>query len=447
MKKTYQIFPVTILFFLLSCTHQTHEPTVITTWQYDKKGAVSLTYDDSTINHFRIALPMMNEFGFPGTFYLITGAFPDSEHQGEFVGRDVNEIIEETVSLQTNKDNFFERTSAVRYLGFQDVYQYHRNAGQLFESGEVEEAYQVIDEAYERVRNGDFPVGGSIDQYLYDVLFVEPGTELITWKEIRSFDREFHEFGSHTVTHPYLSVIDEANIRYELEKSKEEIKNQLGADYSFSVEGPFGTENERVMEYLHDIYPASRNRMPLPFLDELNRSSSLDPADSEKEYVQWQRGPLTDTPMDLMKSWIDKTANQDNIWLVLVFHGIEEVGWEPKSKEELETYFQYLKEHEEDLWVATFQDVAKYLQQRMNAEVNTEILDNEITVQLTHPLDSYYDTPMTLKTYVPSFAQNMILQQGSSIDSLDVQEDEAGSYVLYQVDPNSRPVILSWQDS
>ncbi|MEX0770406.1 MAG: polysaccharide deacetylase family protein [Balneolaceae bacterium] len=226
-KKTYKILPVTILFFLLSCSHQTHDPTVITKWQYGKKGAVSLTYDDSTINHFRIALPMMNEFGFPGTFYLITGAIPDSEYQGEFVGRDVNEIIEETVTLQTNKDNFFERASAIRYLGFQDVYQYHRNAGQLFESGDVEEAYQVIDEAYERVRNGDFPVGGSIDQYLYDVLFVEPGTELITWKEIRSFDREFHEFGSHTVTHPYLSVMDEANIRYELEKSKEEIKNQL----------------------------------------------------------------------------------------------------------------------------------------------------------------------------------------------------------------------------
>lgn len=443
----YKILSLTILFFLLSCSDQMIEPTVITKWQYDKNGAVSLTYDDSTINHFRIALPMMNEFGFPGTFYLITGAMPESEYPGEFIGRDVNEIIEETATLQTNKDNFFERASAVRYLGFQDVYQYHRNAGQLFENGEVDKAYQVMDEAFERVRNGDFPEGSSIDQYLYDVLFVEPGTELVTWEEIKSFDREFHEFGSHTVTHPYLSVLDEANMRYELERSQEEIKNQLGPDYSFSVEGPFGTENERVMDYLHDIYPASRNRMPKPFLDELNRSSRLDPADSEKEYVQWQRGPLTDTPMDLMMSWVDKTADQDNIWLVLVFHGIEGVGWEPKSKEELETYFQYLKEHESDLWVATFWDVAKYMQQRMNAEVNTEILDNEIIVHLTHPLDSQYDIPMTLKTYVPSYAQNLNIQQGNHTDSLEVQEDEGGSYVLYQADPNSDPVMLSWQDS
>jgi hypothetical protein len=35
------------------------------------------------------------------------------------------------------------------------------------------------------------------------------------------------------VTHPRLAVLDEVNMIYELEKSKEEIRNKLGERYTF----------------------------------------------------------------------------------------------------------------------------------------------------------------------------------------------------------------------
>lgn len=41
----------------------------------------------------------------------------------------------------------------------------------------------------------------------------------------------------------------------------------------------------------------------------------MDPATSDKEYVRSQRGALTETPMALMQSWVDKTAEKDNVWL------------------------------------------------------------------------------------------------------------------------------------
>jgi hypothetical protein len=46
----------------------------------------------------------------------------------------------------------------------------------------------------------------------------------------------------------------------------------------------------------------------------LDRWNNMEPAASHKEYVRWQRGPPTETSMELMKSWVDKTAAQDNIW-------------------------------------------------------------------------------------------------------------------------------------
>lgn len=442
------IYKKIILLFVMivvSCQPQpSEEITEIARWQNDKNGTVTITYDDSTINHFRVAIPLMNERNLPGTFYLITGSIPGSEYTGEFVGRDVEDIIAETASEPTNEENFFERASAIRYLGYRDVHQYYRSAGSNFEQGNFEEAHAAIDEGYERVRNGEFEEGEAINQYLYDVLFVDPDSELITWEELQEAHGDgFHEFGSHTVTHPYLAVLDEANILYELEKSREDLRRFLGEEHIFSVEGPFGTEDERVMPYLYETYPAARNRMPEPWLEELNRGSDDNPAEFDTEYVQWQRGPLEETPMDLMKSWVDTVVENNNIWLVLVFHGVEGVGWEPKSEKELEEYFNYIQANEENLWVATFKDATKYVRQRMDAQVESVQEEDQITISLTHSLGNLYDLPLTLKTQIPSGWQNVTVAQGDDqIDSNMINEENGSVYVMYQMAPNIEPVVI-----
>ena len=91
--------------------------TEITKWQDGKLAAVSITYDDSTINQFRIAVPMMNERGLPATFFVITGEIPGSEHMPTFVGRPIMDIIRESATVPTNKANALERSSMLRYLG------------------------------------------------------------------------------------------------------------------------------------------------------------------------------------------------------------------------------------------------------------------------------------------------------------------------------------------
>jgi len=92
--------------------------TEITKWQDGKNGAVSLTYDDGSINQFRVAVPIMDNFGLPATFFIITGEIPGSRYHGTFVGRPTKAIIAETSNTPTNKDNFFERASAIGFLGY-----------------------------------------------------------------------------------------------------------------------------------------------------------------------------------------------------------------------------------------------------------------------------------------------------------------------------------------
>jgi peptidoglycan/xylan/chitin deacetylase (PgdA/CDA1 family) len=411
--------------------------TTITKWQDGKNGAVSITYDDASRNQFTRALPVMEKLKLPATFFVITGPITGSEYHGKFVGRPVEVIIKETATIPTDEKNFLERCSAAGYLGYMGTISYHTKAGGLYSSGKKQQAYHVMDTLYAKVRRGDFKPG------------YEPCPEYkeaigSSWEDFKKYTESGYEIASHSVTHATMPGLDEANIHYELEKSREDVKNHLGEKYTFSVEVPYGYEDDRVMQIAYKIYPALRNRMPEPFLKEIDRASKEFPHPTDKDYVQWQRGPLHKTPISLMKSWVDTTYSSRDVWLVLVFHGIDSLGWEPTPIPKLEEYFTYIKEKENRLWIATFGDVTRYIREREHATVKSSEKDGKITVSLTHPLDkSQYDLPLTLETYVPSTWTKVTVTQGTNSNTVNVQHDAKGSYVLYQVEPNSTETVLS----
>ncbi|MBK5261778.1 MAG: polysaccharide deacetylase family protein [Peptostreptococcaceae bacterium] len=422
--------------------------TEITRWQDGKKVAISLTYDDNTINQFKIALPIMNKFGFKGTFFVITGSIPGSQYMPKFIGRPINEIIAETAKISTNRENFFERASATRVTGFADTYKYHVQAGDLYEEGKFHQAYKTIDDGYAKIRNGNIKASTNaieIKKLLDYVLDVKPKIELVTWNELKKYAKDGNEIGGHSVSHSYLCILDSINLEYELANSREDLLNHIGPGATFSAECPFGLEDSRVMRFGHRLYPALRNRMPRPYLEEIDRSSNADPTISNKEYVQWQRGPLSNTPMKLMKVWVDKALTKDNIWIVFAFHGIDGIGWEPLTHEELNEYFEYIKKRESYIWEATFKNVTKYMRERMAASVRSEDnLPAKITVHLIHSLnETLYNFPLTLKTYVPRNWNMVRVSQGKYHKKASTSTDSNGNYVIYRATPNGSVIVLT----
>lgn len=441
MLKSSLLFFLFLLFF--SCHQDTNNRvglTEITKWQDDKKAAISVTYDDGIINQFTIAKPIMDKLGLPATFYVITGKIEGSAN-GKFIGRDPDEIINETVKIKTNADNFLERASLIAFTGTSEGVDYHSQAGSRFEAGKVEEAYQIIDEGYSKIRNGNI-------KNTDDIVFHNNVEDTTTWKNLQSYAAQGHEIASHTVTHARLAVLDEPNLLYELEQSKADVAKFIGEEYTFSAECPYGTENERVMSYAHKIYPSLRNRMPESYLEELNRASQVEPGASEKEYVQWQRGPLTDISVENMQSWVDTCLAHDNIWLVLVFHGVNNLGWEPKTEAELDTYFTYMKKREDKLWIATFADVTKYIRERKGSTVSSRRKRNKIEVELSSNLDKkVYDIPLTLKTYIPDswgIADVKVKSGNNEIQEVFISTDENGYYAIYNV-PLSEELITVYK--
>jgi len=287
------------------------------------------------------------------------------------------------------------------------------------------------------VRNGSLKKGTQLTMEVAQ----EKG---LTWDSLKEYASEGYEFASHTITHAHMTVLDTTNMLYELEKSKEDIKNHLGEKYTFAAEIPFGIEHSRVMKYALPSYAALRNLMTDPYMQEINRGYKTRPGSSGKEYVQWQRGGTTKTPLELMKSWVDTTLAHDNIWLVLVFHGVDGLGYEALPHELLDIYFQYIKEHENDLWVANFSDVAKYMCERMYASINTKKTGNHIVVHLQHSLDTnIYNIALTLKTYVPKEWKRVEVKQDNYQELFKTQKDAKGNYIVYRASANKGAIELS----
>jgi hypothetical protein len=179
-------------------------------------------------------------------------------------------------------------------------------------------------------------------------------------------------------------------------------------------------------------------------LAELNRWAKETPGQVKNEYVQWQRGPLSQTPMDLMKSWVDTVAALDNAWLVLVFHGVEGVGWEARSKEDLREYYEHIAAKRDHLWVAPFREVTQYMRERMSATIEKRTEGDAIYVKITHTLDpKWYTHPLTLKTAVPSDWSKAKVTQGSQVVEVETVQESGSSYVMYEAMPNSGEVAIT----
>lgn len=438
MKNIISLFGISIL--LISCAGKMNQKpgyTEITKWQGDKKAAVSITYDDGSIHQFTVAIPIMNKLGLQGTFFINTGKVKGSA-QGKYFGRPAETTIKETASIKTNRDNLFERASLIRFTGIEKAVDYHTRAGSLFEAGKVNEACALMDEAFGKVRStglvkkADAPVNT---------------TDTTTWEDFKTYVAEGHEIACHTITHPKLSVLTEPNLLYELEQCKADIEKNLGKRMTFSAECPFGSENERVMGYAYKIFPALRNRMPESWLEEIDRGNRKQPCTSDKEYIQWQRGPVRKISMAEMKSYVDTCLKHDNIWLVLVFHGVDGIGYEPRTGAELQEYFSYIKERESSLYIGTFGDVAKYMKERKSTMIKSEVKDGSILVNVSCSLDpGVYDVAMTLKTYVPNGWKSVALDRKGKRENqanLPILKDSGGSYVIYPVKPGEGDIVLT----
>ena len=429
------------MLFLAAVSAAEPPRTEITKWQDGKDACISLTFDDSSINQFRIDIPLLNERAMPGTFFVITGGIQGSKNAPAFVGRPMMEIIRESAQTPTNQENALERLSLLNHLQtVQRLPELRDFSAQRLErslrQGDYAAVGRAVDDALAKLRQTGTTYTPAPGRSSGDRRYT------ITWDELRRHAAEGHEIANHSITHPFMPALDEANIVYEIEKAAEDLREQLGPKHTFSIEAPYGIDDPRVRPIVASRFALTRNWVTDEFMDGFLRDDRRDPTTSSKPYVQWQRGPLARTTMETMKGWVD-TSIGHGIWLVLVFHGIEGIGWEALTTDAMRTYLDYIKEHERHLWIATFQDGAKYARERVNSRVTTNVSGEAIEVVVTHSLKpDLYDLPLTARTTIPADWRVVSFRQGDDVRWLPVHREGGEPFVMYRIAPNGKPALL-----
>lgn len=82
--------------------------------------------------------------------------------------------------------------------------------------------------------------------------------EYLSWTEVQDLSSKGIIFGSHTVTHPKLILLQSTDIEYEVRYSKKTIEDKLGKSVeSFSYPYAFPEENKEFRKYLRSILESS----------------------------------------------------------------------------------------------------------------------------------------------------------------------------------------------
>ena len=256
-----------------------------------------------------------------------------------------------------------------------------------------------------------------------------------SWAAAQNAALQGNEIASHTLTHPRLSELSEAQQTNELANSQAVINahvtNQLCLTlaYPFCVEGNEAT----VGQYYIAARGGSGQLAPRTPPNFLNISSVVcGPEGSVK------------TPQDFNHQ-ADRAAAA-NAWCVYMIHGIDgDKGYSPLSSATLQASVDYLGANTDKFWVETFGNVARYIKERDAASIReTASGDTSIILQVTTPLDrSIYNYPITLRRPLPANWPAVAVSQNHQPVGAQLVTVNSTSYVMFDVVPDGGDVTLS----
>lgn len=129
-------------------------------------------------------------------------------------------------------------------------------------------------------------------------------------------------------------------------------------------------------------------------------------------------------------------------WAVALYHGLK--GDEKKAT--AEAGLQYIKEREDELWIAPFTVVARYAQERESGQIKVQsAAANEIRFTVTDAMkDEIFNVPLTCKFRVDGWSGATATQNGEPRQAWIVEHEGAAYAMVYAV-PDAGEVILKRQ--
>lgn len=168
--------------------------------------SVAVTFDDGFLDNYEIALPILNHYGVPATFYILVGAVDTGGWPWYCRIR-----------------HAFSTTSTAHWVGP------HGRKHELVSAQDRMSASQIAWDC------GAKKAGQEQEDFvsrLEKSLEIDPLSRsknlMMTWDQIRAVRRAGHIIGAHTCTHPNLAFVSEVVAESEIVESKTRIEGVLG---------------------------------------------------------------------------------------------------------------------------------------------------------------------------------------------------------------------------
>lgn len=248
------------------------------------------------------------------------------------------------------------------------------------------------------------------------------------------------DVSSHSTTHTKIdSSYNTAEIlKYELVDSKTWLEEKFPSVDTITFAPSNNTITAEGWEVVRDTYWAMRSG---------NRGyNTLDPVDGTSAgqwYNLYMRGIGDVSTVAERDAWVD-TAVKNNNWMIEMWHGIGEGGYQQISKADAEEHYKYISEQQDlgNIAVMSFTNATKYVRERQASTSTAYMIDDScVGVEVTYdssdlPTD-VFDYPLTVKVEVPEgWGAVESLEDGESVVKTTFTED-GKNYVLANVVPNS----------
>ena len=202
---------------------------------------IALTFDDGLRNNATVAYPLLREMGLPATFFVCPGLVDEGRWLWNHEVRARLDSVEKRVCARIRDSLGFE--APVRGESEVDAVVAGMKALELPRRQRLEAAI--------RKETSEF-AALPVHRRAYDVL---------GWSEIRQLDPKLITIGSHTLTHPILPTLEDADLETEIRDSKQRLEQVLRREVEFFCY-PNGERDARARALVADTYRAAVTTVP-----------------------------------------------------------------------------------------------------------------------------------------------------------------------------------------
>ena len=194
-------------------------------------NAVVITIDDGYADTYEFALPLLKQFNFPATLYVVTD-FLDGKN---WIWTDLMPYV----LLNTKNDS-----AQVKFENTEKIEAKLTDQRQRIEfAGRLNARLKQLPNEQKDAKIKEIAASLKIEIPLHPL----PDYAPITWQQARQMDAENLKIESHTVTHPILTKINQTQLNFEIQASKKRLEEVLDKEIEHFCY-PSGSLNETVQK-------------------------------------------------------------------------------------------------------------------------------------------------------------------------------------------------------